>query len=311
MSKINKLIPKKLSMEKDELVKKHIGYIKMMVDKGGPEKQEYSEFSDFLYEIQMLKANGIFLEKELTEIRKAFKDTLSKETIQGFIYLKPHGYSGDFEIIDKIYLSDISDNPKYRNWDIYAHTLDATIAVRNRKKYFKNIFGEKINKTTSLSILNIASGPSRDIYEFYAENPNKSITIDCVELDKNAIEYSKNLLNGHKVNFINENIFRFATTKMYDVVWSAGLFDYFSDSVFIKILQRLISWTKLGGEIIVGNFSTNSKAQPYMEFIEWKLNYRTQEHLMELALKAGARKNQIQINQEPLGVNLFLHIKKV
>ena len=88
----------------------------------------------------------IYDNDDLIEMRNSFRDTFTSKTIQGFIFTKPHGYAGDFEIIDKIYRTEISGNPRYKNWDEYAQNHDAAIAVRNRKSYFKNFLADKINK---------------------------------------------------------------------------------------------------------------------------------------------------------------------
>jgi hypothetical protein len=39
------------------------------------------------------------------------------------------------------------------------------------------------------------------------------------------------------------------------------------------------------------------------------LQHRSKEQLIELALKAGAKKEQIHVGQELEGVNLFLHVQ--
>jgi hypothetical protein len=48
----------------------------------------------------------------------------------------------------------------------------------------------------------------------------------------------------------------------------------------------------------------------YMYLIDWPLQYRNEEDLRRLAEACGVAKEQIHIEQEPLGINLFLHILK-
>jgi len=159
-------------------------------------------------------------------------------------------------------------------------------------------------------VLNLASGPCRDILEFYQQTNNLNYFFDCVELDNNAIAYAKELLGIYNtnVNFINENVFRFQPSTKYDIIWSAGLFDYFDDVTFEKILGRLIT-SNPKAKIIIGNFSDSNPTMPYMEIIgEWYLNYRSAEKLKEIAINAGANEKSISIEAEPEGVNLFLNI---
>ncbi len=94
------------------------------------------------------------------------------------------------------------------------------------------------------------------------------------------------------------------------MVWSAGLFDYFDDKIFTRLLKKIISWTKPGGEVIIGNFSNRNPSRNYMELIgDWFLVHRTEEKLIEIARAAGAKTDNISVGKELEGVNLFLHVR--
>lgn len=131
-------------------------------------------------------------------------------------------------------------------------------------------------------------------------------------MDPKAIEYAKTLTEQFldKINFINKNIFRFQTDQKFDMIWSAGLFDYFNDKAFVSLLRRFKEWIKPCGEIIIGNFNEDhNPSRDYMEiFGEWYLNHRTESQLAELAIEAGYSEKNISIGREPENVNLFLHI---
>jgi len=82
-------------------------------------------------------------------------------TLQGRSRIKPYGYAGDFNIIDKIYTNYISDDSYCAQWDKYFHEQKAPNAVRNRKKYFIDLLNSNIDIKSTSSILNLASGPGR------------------------------------------------------------------------------------------------------------------------------------------------------
>ena len=42
---------------------------------------------------------------------------------------------------------------------------------------------------------------------------------------------------------------------------------------------------------------------------DWYLNHRSVEDLFRIARQAGAREDHITVEEEPLGINLFLKIK--
>ena len=231
------------------------------------------------------------------------------DTMQGFVLNRPHGYPGDFEIIDRIYTEWISPINHLRSWDLFFHWQEATIAVRNRKSYFKTLL-TSIEQTQRKppAVLNVGCGPSRDIYEFLKENPATQACFECLDMDANAIAYSKNLLAGVPVTYHCRNAFRFTSKLKYDLVWSAGLFDYLDDKLFVFLCHKLYALVAPGGKLVIGNFSTNNPSRDYMEFGEWHLNHRSEDDLLWLARKIGLNSESVTIQQEPMGVNLFKHI---
>jgi len=283
-----------------------------IVNNNGPNLHEYDKLNSMMTRIGELRTKGFLRNDDIIEFQKRFGEAMiTTKTLQGFACVKPHGYPGDFEIIDKIYTNYITKDTKLRKWDYFFHAQAASKAVRNRKDYFKQLLKAKAN---DIKILNLASGPCRDMIEYLEENPKSEIKFDCVELDMKAIEFGQKLLSSSnalpKINFINKNIFRFYTGKEYDLIWSGGLFDYFEDKVFIRILKRFLKNIKKDGELVIGNFHPKNPSRSYMEFGFWYLNHRTEEDLKKLANACGIENSCIEIRKESEGVNLFLHIKK-
>lgn len=135
---------------------------------------------------------------------------------------------------------------------------------------------------------------------------------ECVDYDKNAIEYSSKRAENvsRHVQFHLANAFRFNSENTFDLVWSAGLFDYLDDRTFKVLLKKLLRFINADGELVLGNFSQNNSTRDYMEFANWHLNHRTIEELMRLAKESGVPEENVSVKSEPLGVNLFLHIRK-
>jgi SAM-dependent methyltransferase len=271
--------------------------------------------SDQLYTSLKNLRNCVGIEFDsITDQLKKLPSSFLKNTIQGQALLKPFGYAGDFLIIDKIYTRHINHNIKFGKWDKFIHSLEATQAVRNRKTYFRNLMKRKLENGRKVSLLNLASGPARDLLEVYntLNSPSNLITT-CIDMDEQAIQYAKILNHDYldQVCFINKNVFRFNAKYKYDVIWSAGLFDYFNDKAFLFLLNSLKSWLKPGGEIIIGNFNADhNPSKKFMEKVcEWELIHRTPGQLVSIATQAGFNLSSIRVGAEPLNVNLFLHLK--
>jgi len=287
-------------------------YLEYLKAKNGPDKADYDEYDKIIQQIATEYQNKKVTKSEIKKINSTFNSDFLNETLHGHVLTKPLGYPGDFIVIDKIYTYHATDKPELKKWDKFFHQQAAPKAVRNRKTYFKKLLTEKAKKVKTLSVLNLASGSGRDMFEFYQTIGSKHVITTCVEMDKRAIEYAKELNKAYlqDITFINKNIFRFKTDRQYDVIWSAGLFDYFDDKKFVFLLKALKNNVKQGGEIIIGNFSTYNPSRAYMEiFGEWFLEHRSEKQLIELAEKAGFPKNRISVGQEPEKVNLFLHIQ--
>lgn len=288
-----------------------IAFLQQVIANGGPEVKEYDTLNGIFDQLFQDYKTGRLSTEEMEQLQSGFETEGMENTLHGHCRLKPYGYAGDFMIIDKIYREDVSSDERFEKWDIYWNNQPATKAVRNRKDYFIRTILSRL-QSTPLRLLNVASGPARDLAEVYTRIPSAALQTTCVEADAHAIAYATELneANMQHIRFIHQNIFRFATEEQFDLVWSAGLFDYFEDSVFVKLLRKFISWTKPGGEVIIGNFSNQNPSRSCMELAgDWYLHHRPAESLLAMALEAGADRKDIRVGKELEGVNLFLHVK--
>lgn len=285
------------------------------ISRGGPLPQEYSVLNRAVLHLGDAVRSGILYPDEVSAyIRDLTRDHLPG-TMQAQALAQKYGYSGDFEIIDNIYTRRTVADPHLRLWDLYFHSQAAPVAVRNRKAYFQDLMAKHLaihQGRGTLAVLNVASGPARDVREFFQNHPDARVQVDCVDMDAHAVHYAKNLCApwAAKMKFHHRNVLRFVPTRGYDLTWSAGLFDYLSDRVFIHVLKAMMSVTQPGGEVVIGNFSDFNPSRDYMELLgQWQLIHRSRETLTTLAARAGASPDQIQVHWEPEGVNYFLHIR--
>lgn len=292
--------------------KTDIEFIKNLLLQNGPNVDQYEAIAEWYNKIGLQLKTGEINSDDVNKLRDCFEETYAtNKALQGFVYTKPHGYHGDFEIIDKIYNKYVSTDEKFQKWDTWFHSLAATKAVRNRKEYFKKLLIDK-TKNAKLNVLNLASGPCRGIAEFFETNKEADVNFDCIEIDPNAVKFATKLLqsNINKVNFTLANIVKYTTDKKYDLIWSAGLFDYFDNKTFVWLLNRYYQNLNESGELIIGNFHPSNASRTTMEFGLWYLYHRSNNELIELANKAEIHTNKISIEEESEGVNLFMRIVK-
>lgn len=297
-------------IEKDFVVAE----IEAIIEQGGPEANQYN-YVDYLFEELSQKIQKGEIEMNVaTELINQCTFLNTSDSVMGHIRQKPFGYAGDYMIIERIYLNQPDASTDYYKWDEYSLSHLAAQAVRNRKDYFKSVMKNRIQQSDKqLRLLDVASGPARDLKELFEKIEKTDLQVTCVEMDSRAIEHAKSLNINHleQIEFVNQNIFKFRTEEKFDIVWSAGLFDYFDDKGFKMVLRKLIDCASEKGEIIIGNFNDENPSRTYMEMVgDWILHHRSEDQLIKLAIEAGANPAKIWVGQEPEGINLFLHIWK-
>lgn len=295
----------------DISIPKYIELIQDVNRDGGPDIGDYEYLKKITNQLNDLPTKTLQDDMQLYE---ALSPAYKLNSMVGFSFLKPHGYAGDFELIDRIYAKWKSDDPVHHKWDDFYHDMEATRAVRNRKEYFLNLLRSiEQSDEKSKRILDLGSGPCSDLYYYFIRSPNPKLKFDCLDMDIKAINYASAVCDNYidHINFINKNAFRFKTTTKYKLIWSAGLFDYFSDKLFVRLTNRMYQLLDKNGELVIGNFSIDNPSRGLMEVIlQWYLHHRSKEKLIELALLAGVERKNINVKAEDIGVNLFLHLKK-
>ncbi len=230
---------------------------------------------------------------------------------------KPLGYAGDFQLIDWIYTHKTAPSGKGKFLDELFHSFEAAKSVRNRKQYFiKKCIELSHKKKDRLDILNLGCGPCRDVMEtFTVSNNGHNMFFHCVDHETEALDYARKLLSQIRMQdhvvLDPSNVFRIKTDKKYDLIWSAGLFDYLEDRIAVLLLKKIWRLLKDGGQIIFGNFSPKNPTRKGMELVgKWYLIHRTADDLVRLCTKAGIPFTEIEIESEELGINLFCVITK-
>lgn len=288
-------------------------FLRHLSSNGGPQTKDYQRLTEGFTHLAASKVQGVTPTSCIRELLGELGDAMSTLTMQGFAYTKPYGYCGDFEMIERIYSEWTSPRADLAMWDRYFHAQAAPKAVRNRKAYFHQwLRATEVKRSgAEFRVLNVGSGPARDVFEFFTVNPQSIAVMDCVDHDARANAFAVALCDSFsdRVSFHQANALRFHPARKYHAIWSGGLFDYLNDQLFALLLQRLIRHLEPGGELVVGNFSCANPTRPYMEVVgEWFLNHRTPDELRAIACEAGVDSGAVTVRHEPEGVNLFLHI---
>jgi SAM-dependent methyltransferase len=241
---------------------------------------------------------------------------------------KPLGYAGDFEMMNIIYRNEHAGDSLFGKC-LHAHWLDhpEAKAVRNRSRYLFGLLSHVIRTAAGapLKIGSIACGPAREVQMIIESSKEQELDLaNCefhlLDQDIKALKHSHERLweiakvmdSPVKLNFINRAIKNVITRGLeqrdFDLIYSAGLFDYFSDPVAQLGAKALFKHLKPGGRLVIGNFNLTTPNQFMMRLaLDWSLIYRSVDDLKRLYGNLGG---DLSIEQEPEGVNLFCVIRK-
>jgi len=279
-------------------------FLMSLVEKGGPEPEEYKVFTAIVNNLE---------DEELGLFREVIRESLNENTLIGHGFVKPFGYPGDYSLIHNIYKEYVNPDTRYSNWDRFFQDQAGAHAVRNRKDYFLSRCNEiDIPGEGEKRVLILGSGPATDVHDYLRDHPDSMIKFDLVDFDQNAIDFARSQNQDFEdvIEYIKINVLRYKPFHWYDLIWSAGLFDYFKDKHFVYMINKYYKYLNDGGEFIIGNFSNSNPTRRLMEALsDWYLNHRSKYDLVRMALEAEAREEQVEVDMESLGVNLFLRIK--
>jgi SAM-dependent methyltransferase len=246
-----------------------------------------------------------------------FCGNLDKSLMHGRTRQKPLGYPGDFLLIDWIYTQKTAESGIGKRFDELFHSYEAAQAVRNRKDFFVKLCNWLAKeKKADLDVLDIGCGSCRDVVEAIESRTNGILYhFHCVDQEPLAIEYARSFIRGSRaesyVQLECKNVFRIQTPKTFDLIWSAGLFDYLDKRTAALLIKKCWRNLKPGGWFVFGNFSPQNPTRKGMELVgNWFLIHRTTDQLVEIVQEAGVGHSLLEVESESLGINLFCKIRK-
>lgn len=268
-------------------------------------------------EDKVYKLKRLFIDK--------FRDIFTKGEHALWSLRKPFGYAGDFKIIDDIYTNNPQTIGFNRLFDNYFQMTAISVAVRNRKEDFKKLITEFVKKKKGkVRIMDLASGPCRDLKELFGQDdfPAESVKVDCYDNDQGAIDYAKKLLNyPENINFFKINAVKIALkkdiysliNKKYDVIYSTGLFDYFTEEISTRLVCNLKKLLTDDGKLLIAT-ARDKYSNPSVYFMEWvgdwNLVYRSDDEFRRIFIKAGFNRQNLKTMYEEQGIIQYIQALK-
>ena len=235
-------------------------------------------------------------------------------------YEKPRGYAGDYIMMTQIYAND-SHAPS-----LFGSCMERAIqqfgepsAVRNRSTYLcKKIISTVNSVPGEVKILSVACGPAEEIRRAVEELSQDQLDrchFTLLDQDEGALQFAqKNILEFAfarnkkvKLKLMNRGIKEILVTGLgeveFDLIYSAGLFDYFTDAVASRASKMFLNHVSMRGQLVIGNFNVaTTNWFGMLAFFDWALILRGESDFMRL-FNFGT--HRMTIESEDNKINLF------
>lgn len=213
-------------------------------------------------------------------------------------FAKPRGYPGDAGMLDMIYDLDggiegaVRAGVTARGLGLFHayQRRDSCESVRERKRVLAGHIRQAADSKVSARILAVACGHLREAEEVERDVWSRVRELVAFDQDAQSLAVVAGACAGLPVKTtegrVQDLIKGSIPLSQFDLVYSAGLFDYLGDRAAAALIQRMAVGLSEGGEALIGNFQYRPE-MPYAEiFQDWKLITRSEQELVGLASRS-------------------------
>ncbi|MCB2114002.1 MAG: hypothetical protein KDD85_10710 [Parvularculaceae bacterium] len=235
---------------------------------------------------------------------------------------RPRGYPGDAPLLDQIYgLGEavLWPHPATIGGQVSFFVVHSSAcwAVRLRRE----ILAREIDRTCAgveggARILSVACGHLRELELAERVRDGGLKTFYALDQDGESIKEVRDSFPDLPIETVEGSvrgiISKKTTFEDIDFAYAAGLLDYLVAPVAMRLIERMFSFLKPGGCLLVANFTPAGEDIGYMEaFMDWWLIYRTSDELRELLSGLpGDEVANIEIYEDMRGVVTYAVVEK-
>jgi SAM-dependent methyltransferase len=207
---------------------------------------------------------------------------------------KPRGYSGDAHLLDFIYrhpsVTQELANASPLGKSLYEITSDShsSNAVRERRDLLTmHVDAMADRRGGNLEVLAIAAGHLREASQSIALHEGRIQRWVALDQDPNSVKSIAREYEGTCIQATEGSVrsLLMSGDKLgkFDFIYAAGLYDYLSRKVAVKLTQKCLQMLKPRGVFLFANFSTEMIDDGFMEtFMNWALLQRSEDDMWDI-----------------------------
>ncbi len=169
--------------------------------------------------------------------------------------------------------------------DLYLLNSDLAPAVRNRIKKLEDILRDELLNREKPSVLNIACGSCREVFELAPVIEKSGAKFTCIDLDNDALSFAANRLSYTNISPLSSNqvnLRKYNALRMFDdelnmsefgkqdIIYSVGFFDYLESDFLSRLLKASYTLLNPGGKLITSfKDASRYRHQDYHWIVDW------------------------------------------
>ncbi len=246
---------------------------------------------------------------------------------------KPLGYAGDYQMVNMMLGEPWQGKntfAKIVNASALRH--DAPAAHRNRIEILQSVLSRETARVLNgeprrVEFLNIGCGPADEIQRFAkSDASSEHVDFDLVDFNEETLQYVTSVVipnaqqsrpgigiqtqqkSVHEILKLSQEGTQLdESSARYDVVYCAGLFDYFRNATCGYLIELFYQWIRPGGVVVVSNVTPHHSSIGMMGLVlDWNLELRSEQTMRQLCPGLGQQTSYV----DDTSVNAFLEIRK-
>jgi extracellular factor (EF) 3-hydroxypalmitic acid methyl ester biosynthesis protein len=244
-------------------------------------------------------------------------------------YTKPLGYAGDYKMVNQL-LDDPRQGPSTYFQIVNAAFLQTTVASAHRNRigvlvaYLSRLADAAKDAGRPLRILNVGCGPAVEVQRFLQNYPNPELlSFELLDFSEETLAWTRKRLDAigdglvkrPTITYVQDSVHQLIKRRIdrnaensheFDAVYCAGLFDYLSDKVCMKLLNHFATRIRSGGSLLFTNVhSVNPERLSMEHLLEWYLIYRDED---AMAAFSSELTRDYRVWSDQTGVNVFAEL---
>ncbi len=239
-------------------------------------------------------------------------------------FSRPRGYPGDALLLDWIYRDfRLLKRPEPNSLaaKLYRRTTQSSgaTAVRWRRQHLAHLIDNASDAKPNARVLVAAAGHLREADLSMALQRGRVREVVALDQDAQSLAEIDHRYTAHGMPIktvcapIKDVITGRYAVEDFDLIYSAGLYDYLDEKTSENLTARLFAGLNPGGRIVTTNFLHGLHSIGWMEaLMDWFLTYRTMDEIKSFKNRIPAEQiDRVHAYKCPTGSIGYVRLKRV